>query len=230
MVPQPREHRIFHYTSCLNYLRDILTHGFWPRFCVEEFDWLLGDATHIAFPIVCFCDIPIAAAGDHRIRYGRYALAVSKVWAITHDVNPVWYVQVGTSIRTHLEKLLFQESPATLDAIPPTLKPLLPFLKKTVGAQPDRGPVSRPGYLEVVDFEQELEWRHTPSSLRDTWKIGSTRHIVNDADHELSRNQRLELKHTAIEVVYVQTEDEKVSLVKDFPTLEGKVKRWRKTT
>ena len=190
MQPQPREYRIFHYTSCMDYLRDILTHGFWPRFWAEEFAWLLGDSIHIAFPMVCFCDIPITAASHHRSRYGHYAVAVSKVWAITHDVNPVWYIHVGTSVRTHLEATLHQEPPATLHAIPASMKALLPFMKKTVGSQPDRGPLNRPNWHEIVEFDQELEWRHTPPSLRDAWKIGSARDIVTEADNELSAVSR----------------------------------------
>ncbi len=226
MQSHPKEHRIFHYTTSVDYLRDILTDGFWPRFCVEEFDWLLGPSTYIAFPMVCFCDIPIPAATCHRARYGYYAVAMSKIWAI-NDLNPVWYIHVGSSIRGHLEDLLSQTPPATLNGIPASIKPLLPFLKKTVGSQRDRGPIPHPGELEIVSFEDELEWRHTPPSLANNWKIGSTREIVTDSDHELSRGHRLIIKHADIDTVYVQTDAERDSLLTEFATLDGKVMKWQ---
>src|ERR1019366_9075846 len=116
MQPRPKDHRIFHYASRMDYLRDILTNGFWPRYCVEEFDWLFGRATYIAFPVVCFCDIPIPAAAYHRARYGPYAVATSKLWTIGRDLNPVWYIQVGSSVRRHLGTVLSQPAAATFDA------------------------------------------------------------------------------------------------------------------
>ncbi|HWB03324.1 MAG TPA: abortive infection system antitoxin AbiGi family protein [Verrucomicrobiales bacterium] len=97
--PEPKDHRLFHYTSRIEYLRDMLTNGLWPRYCVEEFQWLLGDFTCMAFPVICFCDIPLPAASAHRDRYGSYALAIPKDGASDYDINPVWYIQEGAECR-----------------------------------------------------------------------------------------------------------------------------------
>jgi hypothetical protein len=225
MRPQPRDHRLFHYTSHIEHLRDMLTNGLWPRYCVEEFEWLLGNFTCIAFPVVCFCDIPIPAASSHRERYGHYALAIHKDLAGDHDINPVWYIQEDSSVAEHLAALLEHQVRVTLDTIPPAIKPLLPFLKSTIGAQPDRW-AARPATLEILSFEDELEWRHTPSGLTHTWKFDYTRDIVTDADHQNSLGHRLVLDHSEIESVYVPTQAEADSLAAQFPTLAGRIEPW----
>jgi hypothetical protein len=215
---EPKDHRLFHYKECLEHFRDALTNGLWPRYCVEEFDWLLGHFTCMAFPVVCFCDIPIPAASSHRERYGHYALAIHKESAGGYDINPVWYIQEDSSVEEHLATILEHPGRVTLDTIPPAIKPLLPFLKSTIGAQPDRQAI-RSGTLEILPFEEELEWRHSPSSLAHTWKFGYARNIVTAADHQDSVGRRLVLSHDDIESVYVPTQADADTLIAEFPTL-----------
>src|SRR5216117_1257493 len=156
MEQSPKDYRLFHYTSCLDHLRGILRDGFWPRYCIEEFTWMLGHRAFVAFPVVCFCDIPMRTAAEHRARYGRHVLAVSKMWSIGRDINPVWYIQAGSSIYSHFSQVVHHPVRATLKTIPAPVKPLLPFLKLTVGDQPDRSGM-HPGHSEVLAFEEELE-------------------------------------------------------------------------
>lgn len=223
--PEPKEHRLFHYTAKIEHLRDMLTNGLWPRYCVEEFEWLLGTPTYMAFPVVCFCDIPIPAASCHRERYGKYAIVIPKDSASNHDINPVWYIQERSSVENHLATLLKHQVRVTLDTIPAEIKPLLPFLKSTIGAQPDRQ-ATHPGTSEVLAFEEELEWRHSPASLMSTWKFGYTRNIVTNAHHQDSLGHRLKLNHNDIESVFVPNQAELESLAAVFPVLSDKIKLW----
>src|ERR1035437_5621049 len=165
--PSPKEYRLFHYTSKFLYLQSMLKHGIWPRYCIEEFDWLLGGSICIAFPVACFCDIPLSSAGSHKARYGPYAVAFSKDYAGGLDINPMWYLQEDARIVEHLRKVCDATPRITLDTIPDSVKPMLPFMKSTIGGQPDRS-----GENEIMVFEEELEWRHTPSTLMNTWKMG----------------------------------------------------------
>jgi len=224
--PEPKEHRLFHYTPSLERLSGILANGFWPRYCVEEFDWLLGGSTCMAFPIVCFCDIPIPSASAHRECYGHYAIAVRKAFAQDHDINPVWYIQEGSSVGRHLAALFQHSTRVTLDNIPDAVKPLLPFLKSTIGAQPNRQEM-RKGVLDVLAFEEELEWRHSPPELTHTWKFGYTKEIVKETHHDESRYHRLALDHADIDSVYVRTKTEVDALLAQFPTLDGKITIWK---
>ena len=42
--------------------------------------------------MVCFCDIPLNLAGNHRKVYGDYALGLRKEWAIENAICPVLYL------------------------------------------------------------------------------------------------------------------------------------------
>ncbi len=222
----PKDFRLFHYTSQLGYLIDILRNGFWPRYCVEEFDWLIeGRIPCIAFPIVCFCDIPIPAAHGHRVRYGSYAVAVSKAAAPDYDINPVWYLLEESFIARHLKEIFAHQPRFTLETVPPPLKPILPFLKTTIGVQPDRE-ATRDGTLEVLPFEEELEWRHSPHQLINTWRFGYGREILDDDCNELSKAHRLELDFADIEAVFVTSEEEVEQMKIEFPDLEDRVVLW----
>jgi hypothetical protein len=223
MKSSPRDYRLFHYTSCVKHVRDILLHGFWPRYCAEDFTWLIGRPAFIAFPVVCFCDIPIPSASQHRYRYGRYALAMDKLWSVPRDINPVWYINAASSIYFHFDQITRGAAHVTLASIPELIRPLLPFLKLTVGDQPAKQHTRHAGSLELVAFEEELEWRHTPRDLRDTWKFGFDRDIVAPEDHEVSKSHRLPLPHKDVDSIYVCTAAEKQSLIKEFPELEDKV-------
>jgi hypothetical protein len=85
---------------------------------------------------------------------------------------------------------------------------------------------TRPGTLESLAFEEELEWRHSPLELIDSWKFGYTREIVEDAHHHESIGHRLVIDHDDIESVYVPTQAEADALIAEFPTLDGKVEPW----
>jgi hypothetical protein len=225
MDADPKEHRLFHYTPEIKWLRDILTNGLWPRYCVEDFNWLLGDFTCMAFPVVCFCDIPIPATSAHREKYGEYAIAIPKDLAGAYDINPVWYIQQGSSIEKHLQTQVEHPVRVTLDTIPGQIKPILPFLKSAIGSQPDRQ-ATRPGTMEILPFEEELEWRHSPQALVQSWKFGYTRKILQESDHQSSLGHRLVIKHDDIDSIWVPKESEAKTLETEFPTLSGKFRSW----
>ena len=223
---------LFHYTI-KKHFRNILLEGLRPSYCVEEFEWLFDTPTYIAFPVVCFCDIPISAASSHRKRYegndGTYAIAISKEFASFFDICPIWYIQEDTQVQKHLTNLLSLSRQntlrPTLNAIPDAIKPLLPFIKSTIGTQPDRQ-ATRPGTFETLAFEEELEWRYSPLSLMNTWKLSSDRDDKDLNEHEQDlKNYHLK-DHSKIDSIYVPTKEEVKSLERDFPDLTEKIKVW----
>jgi len=162
---EPKEHRLFHYTRKPEHLEDMIRNGLWPRYCEEDFAWLVGYSVTLAFPMICFCDIPLDAAEAHRIRYGDYALGFSKHWVKKLDINPLWYVHQESNIGKRLAASLAMKPRfdlAKLDGNP--MRDLLPFIKPVSGSQPDRS-ANRDGAFEALAFEDEMEWRHTPSAL-----------------------------------------------------------------
>jgi len=93
---------LFHYTKSLQTLRGILTSGF--RFAVVKealprVAWGTSALTALGLQrtyndnqVVCFCDIPLTLAADHRGHYSSYAVGLTKEWAMANGVAPVRYV------------------------------------------------------------------------------------------------------------------------------------------
>ena len=89
----PKSHTLFHFTDKIETLKLILMNGFWPRFCLEDVSWLkYPDFDFIAYPMVCFCDIPLSRVNEHVSFYGEYGLGLTKDWAVRNGITPVQYI------------------------------------------------------------------------------------------------------------------------------------------
>ncbi|MFS2265232.1 abortive infection system antitoxin AbiGi family protein [Vibrio vulnificus] len=66
---------LFHFTNNKETLKLIFNHGYWPRYCLEDIRWVNQvNAPYMAFPMVCFCDIPLSRISEHVSFYGNYGL------------------------------------------------------------------------------------------------------------------------------------------------------------
>jgi hypothetical protein len=220
---EPKDDRLFHYTPRLEFLKDMLANGIWPRYCDEEFEWLLEKRVYLTLPTACFCDIPLHAASYHKARYGDYAIGFSKELATKYNINPVWYCQEDTNIVHHL-KGVFYDLRRSLNGIPEKWQKLLPFLKATWGFQDDREAIYRSS--EFLRFEEELEWRHTPFELMNTWHHSYVREEVQEECHDQSGAYRIQLSIADISEVFVTNTREVAEITNEFPALSGRVSCW----
>lgn len=95
----PRSHTLFHFTKSSKVLKLILKNGFWPRYCLEDVSWMgmdAEDAEYVAFPAVCFCDIPLSRIDEHVAFYGAFGIGLRKEWAVINNLNPILYGRVRT--------------------------------------------------------------------------------------------------------------------------------------
>ena len=224
---EPKEQCLFHYKEEEDFFYDILRkREIWPRYCEEDFTELIGNPTVIAFPMVCFCDIPLKAASDHRGTYGEFAISIPKYLAGDFDINPIWYLQEGTTITRHVMSELKKNARFSLDAISNEFRPLLPYLKSTIGCQAARN-TKEPNTV-VKSFEEEMEWRYSPCQLANNWKVGDSSGFVkpNDEIHNLSEPFRLKLKTNQIEDVIVPNVEHLEKVKREFPDLCNKVRTW----
>src|ERR1017187_10890632 len=59
-----------------------------------------------ALPMTCFCDIPLSQIADHISFYGDYGIGMSKKWGLTKGLNPILYVNKGSSTYKSMVKIL----------------------------------------------------------------------------------------------------------------------------
>lgn len=159
----PKSNTLFHFTKSLETLKLILQNGFWPRYCLEHISWMgLEDIDYIAYPMVCFCDIPLSRISEHVDFYGQFGVGVTRQWAETNNLNPVIYVAGENGLTASFRELTDQsEQHATPDlqnASKVTLRYIYAHSKPTVGN------MVLEGSSVAKQFYQESEWRHVPKN------------------------------------------------------------------
>lgn len=119
-MAQISSNSLFHFTDTVKSLKSILINGFFPRYCLEDWRDILSDRLNYAFPMVCFCDIPLSQTRLHTQQYGGYALGMSKEWGEINKINPVLYTYRGSATASHVTnaiKKLIDVSNALSDLI-----------------------------------------------------------------------------------------------------------------
>lgn len=180
----PKSHTLFHFTKTNDTLKNIIRDGFWPRFCLEDIGWLgyeLSD--YVAYPMVCFCDIPISRVDEHVKFYGEYGIGLTKEWAMANKFTPVLYVASNShipkrfrEIATIAFKLAEEEQVSAMN----TLRYLLAHSKPTEGNMVIGSDVI------TKEFHQESEWRYVP--IHDDIKGYLTRKDFEDSAKLEERN------------------------------------------
>jgi hypothetical protein len=111
---RPRSQSLFHFTNQAESLFDILKAGFWPKYCLEDIGWQNFEKfDYIAFPMVCFCDIPLSRIAEHTGYYGSYGIGLKKEWAEKNALNPVLYISSKSGLRDSILKSMDFAAEAT---------------------------------------------------------------------------------------------------------------------
>ena len=222
---------LFHFTSNINIVYNILRNGFYPRYCMEKKDFLNKHFRDSASPMVCFCDIPLKLAAKHARRYGKFGIGIDKQWAIGAGLHPVLYALPKSSILKYINysysalrkyhpittkkesrnKDLYYLHGEALDAIH--------FIKSYEGKNWNETGF----YGEKIPFYDEREWRFVPGQAdmlaADVQRFLS-RDLYMDAEEREELNRRLELcslriNYNTIEYIIVSKEEEITSMI-DF--------------
>lgn len=205
---------LFHYTSDLEKLKSILSFNFFPRLSVENLNDVTGKT--IAFPMVCFCDIPLSQISNHVSKYGSYAIGLTKSWGIANGLSPIFYVhdQSLTAVALRGVHRIMTSNIKDLDwrsAILDFLH-ILPFIKSYESKINDR----------VVRFYDEREWRFVPDMAMlyqrklEVSLFTSEELFVNSAYRD-SINERLNkcplvFAPSDITYIIVNSEDERIDI------------------
>jgi hypothetical protein len=155
---RPRSSTLFHFTKNEGILFDILLNGFWPRYCLEDIKWHTAKRDFIAFPMVCFCDIPLARISEHVNFYGSFGVGLTKSWAEKNNLNPIMYLSSGSELTESVKRnfqYVLKNSKDDKSALEDS-RYLVAYSKPTQGKMIINGsPVEK-------EFYQESEWRYVP--------------------------------------------------------------------
>jgi len=167
---------LFHFTSSLDNLINILRKDFSPRYCPEydpyesTFAHLKKEPPELARPMVCFCDLPLFLIKEHLNRYGPYGIGLTKEWGMKNGITPVLYVHDWSETLKPLERIRSlggwqQGGPdAEMESIQGNAESAANWIMSYAKAY--EGPAWRNDeYLENVRFYDEREWRFTPAFL-----------------------------------------------------------------
>lgn len=83
---------LFRFVREESHLIRILEHCFIPRFSLEKQMYFNSRVTEkYAYPMVCFCDIPLSQVKNHVCSYGSFGIGMKRTWGIKHNLTPVHY-------------------------------------------------------------------------------------------------------------------------------------------
>jgi hypothetical protein len=191
----------------------ILRDEFRPKYCLERYQ--IGDMVmNYAFPVVCFCDIPLSQIRAHIKTYGNYGLGLAKTWGEAQGLNPVLYVKRDSKFSRHIlgvAQYLADRYPGTgLDEGIDQLIGVLSYMK------PYSGEFTRGSQLFTdVRFYDEREWRLVFRTPRRFLPEAAFLDPIERAQaDQVIAAKRLSFEPTDIKYVIVDRADERLSIVK----------------
>ncbi len=220
---QPKSHTLFHFTKNMECLKDILTNGFWPRYCLEDSKWYASNGFdfYIAYPMVCFCDIPLSRVDEHVSFYGNYGIGVTKEWAHANGLSPVIYIRDNSSQQRAIKNIFDKNYQSSFYENSNTdVNTLISHIKPTEGTM-------RVGQNFVVkEFYQENEWRYSASGYNSISGIESFLYendflnpqVLNAENLKTKQLCSLKISPADIKYIFVKSDSDIPSIVNYIQT------------
>lgn len=212
---------LFHFTPRLEYLIDIFTRGFQPRYCFEEIKLNNSrpiNGLYTGIPMTCFCDISLSQISNHIKTYGNYGIGMKKEWGIINRLNPIIYLNQDSFVAEPLS--IIAESCLNLNCskdeesrqIGGDIFNSWAFLM--MYSKPYSGDFTHQGKTHKnVKFYNEREWRFIPTKDRKAAPYGTlTKEKMQDEGELEYANSRLkdfQLHFTPKDVKYIFVKEEK---------------------
>ena len=158
---------LFHFTDSRDKLISILTNGFYPKYCPEygrnddDDDEISKENSPpvFAFPMICFCDLPLFLIKKHLSRYGPYGVGMKKSWGMKVGISPVLYFHPTSKTQEPISNLfeLLGSAKDEGDVIIRALVHLIGYQKSYEGLAWRRNHCT-----SKIRFYNEREWRYVP--------------------------------------------------------------------
>lgn len=209
---------VIHFTKKLKTLLQIIkTNGFLMKYCKEEFFFSNGDAILYAFPMACFCDLPLSEAHKHMGLYGYYGIGLTKEWAKSRGLNPVLYLEKDAILtktikeQIHRIHLLQKKSPPTLKEKKDDVE-LQELLTINSHMKNYEGDVCRNGKINTnYRFYDEREWRYVPSKekLNKNPRAILIKEYEKDKEKHNKKVRKIKLDFEISDISYIIVKKEK---------------------
>jgi hypothetical protein len=209
---------IIHYTKNLRTLKSIISDSFFRiKYCNEDIIFSDGDNTArgIAFPVVCFCDLPLTLAKEHIDKYGSYGIGLSKTWAHEHGLNPVLYLEVDSTLSRYLSAHVNKVSDMSENDIDNkeyeaefyALAQVIGFCKNHAGLLERAGKKTVENYV----FYDEREWRYMPNMDKLDYKtyMLDGENYTNNKHHYNEKIKNINLPFNPSDISYIIVKSEK---------------------
>jgi len=212
---------LFHYTTEMNHLVSIMNDFFMPFYCMESLDYLnLTEfkTEGMAYPLVCFCDIPLSRHKLHKRKFGEYGIGMKKEWGMKNHLSAVVYTHSKSMTITSLsilinmarliqEKLTEEESQVFNNSV----SLLIMHYKSYEGRQFIKEESLFAN--EITCFYNEREWRYIPldvDGLKISLKISEYRNtqILHEQNKLIQKNNRLKFNLNDVEFLFLKNEAE----------------------
>jgi Putative abortive phage resistance protein AbiGi, antitoxin len=224
---------IIHFTKSLVNLKGILTDNFKIKYCRETI--VTKSKTHnLLFPIISFCDIPFSQIMTHVNSYGHYGIGLKKSWAEEKGLNPVLYLDKGSSLAEHIFTRLYEKlkvGKSKISEFSPEERYLLDFMRYLKNYQ---GDLSRTGKKTIKNyrFSDEREWRYVldPSleyplfgTVPDTLLNDEPRYKAAKKEYsEKLQKERLIFTPEDVNYIIISKESERTNIIDTLEKVSGK--------
>jgi hypothetical protein len=216
---------LFHFTNNPNFLIGILTNEFLPVYCLEKIEFS-KNSYNVAFPMVCFCDIPLSQIKNHIETYGYYGIGMKKSWAEKMKLNPILYLRKKSKLTERISRLFenvqnkdFNNSPMLLQ----TKKDILELLRYT---KPYNGDFKRiDKVIPNVRYYNEREWRFIPDLPDNKRYLTEDQYnnklLLADANSALQKH-KLSFEPDDIKYIFVNNDSEIPTMVSALKRIQSK--------
>ncbi len=191
---------LFHFTSKLEYIIEILKNKFFvARYVYEE---IPSFKFKLAIPMKCFCDIPLGQIKKHLKHYGNYGIGITKSFAMSNYIGPVFYVHDNSDALLSYETYLSNNGTENLNMT------LLPYFKKY-----DEIKLSNNERKIRNRLYDEREWRFIPenSNIEFLDNIDNIQNFLDHKNNDLSndpnfKNHILKFEYSNLSYIFLRTE------------------------
>lgn len=223
---------LFHFTNKYDYIKSILNDKFKPFFCVEDISYMYKEGKNmtLAYPMVCFCDIPLKRIAVHRKNYGDYGIGLRKEWGIRNLFTIVNY-SFPESLKSVSLRLLidyYSEMDENInEELRSKFKNSLNLLLMT--SKPYEGKAfnkaDRTWSENKVRFYNEREWRYIPRVDKLSWSFALDEFSGNYDDFykafeeeqpKIQEQYNLNFTVDDITHIFLNDESEKKKILKDI--------------